>query len=124
MGRAPGTIKEVDATTAKRWMDSGEAVIVDVRRERIRARCYIPGTVSLPLDRLDRESMPGEAGDRLVFQCDVGVTSLAVARRVAIMGVDRRIFNLSGGIRAWSAAGLPTLGTGSFLHSLFSNRKR
>lgn len=124
MGRAPQTIKEVDAATAKRWMDSGEAVIVDVRRERIRARCYIPGTVSLPLDHLDPASIPGEAGSRLVFQCDVGVTSLAVARRVAIMGVDRRIFNLSGGIRAWSAAGLPTAGAGSFLRNLFSSRNR
>ncbi len=122
MGRKSTGIEEVDVETAKRWMDSGEAVIVDVRREGNRARRYIPGTVSMPLDTFDAASIPGSAGTRLVFQCDVGATSLAVARQVAAMGVDRRIFNLSGGIRAWSAAGFPTEGTGFSLGAFFFRR--
>lgn len=119
MSRKTGTIKEVDALTAKQWMDHGEAVIIDVRRERNRARRYIPGTVSVPLGTLDPAALPGKPGSRLVLQCDVGVTSLAIARRLATMGVDRRLFNLTGGIQAWSAAGLPTDGTGFSLRSLF-----
>jgi len=124
MGRRPLRIEEVDALTAKSWMDMGEAFIIDVRRQRGRARHYIPGTISMPLDELDPHSLPGEAGSRIIFQCDVGATSLAVARRVVAFGIDRRIFNLSGGIQAWSAAGLPTEGTGFSLRGLFSRSRR
>jgi len=124
VARKSARIEEVDVQTAKRWMERGEAVIVDVRRERNRTRRYIPGTVSMPLDAFDAGSIPGSAGSRLVFQCDVGVTSLAVARQVVAMGVDRRIFNLSGGIRAWSAAGFPTEGTGFSLAALLFRRNR
>ncbi len=98
-------VQEVDPSTAKKWVDSGEALIVDVREPDERAREWIEGSMPLPLESVGPGSMPAEDGRRIVFQCQSGRRSAVAAARVN-GAASRRVFNLTGGIQAWKKAGL------------------
>lgn len=44
-------LESIDANTLKTWLDSGEAVLVDVRDQGKYGAQRIPGAFHLPLDR-------------------------------------------------------------------------
>ena len=96
-----GPVKQISATELKAMLASGEPLeLVDVRTEDERAIACIDG--SRLLDReygdyilaLDRDTT-------LVFQCHHGIRSQAAADYFAGLGFER-LFNLRGGIDAWS----------------------
>ena len=95
------SIRQISATELKAMMDSGEPLdLVDVRTEHERALASIAGSKLLDDDRhqhllsLDRDTP-------IVFQCHHGMRSQAAAEYFARSGF-RNLFNLAGGIDAWS----------------------
>jgi rhodanese-related sulfurtransferase len=98
------TTAEVDPLTAKRWLDAGEAVLVDVREPALRAE-LIAGARSLP-DPRDVAALARSPRQRLVLYCEIGARSAHVGERLAAAGVAE-VYNLAGGIQAWKGAGLP-----------------
>lgn len=101
--------KTITAAEAARWIESGEALLIDVRSRREFAGEHIAAAHSLPLDTLPASlhAMKPPAGKKLIFQCLSGGRSAS-----ACAVVDRNFpesYNLAGGIAAWKAAGLPVV---------------
>lgn len=97
----PPKVRSITAPElAKRIAENAPMTIFDVRTADERAIAHIPGTVLLDakgkeiLDALDRSSI-------LVFQCHHGVRSAAAAQHALRMGFSN-VYNLEGGIDAWS----------------------
>lgn len=97
----PPKVRSITAPElAKRIAENAPMTVFDVRTEDERAIASIPGTVLLDakgkeiLDALDRSSI-------LVFQCHHGVRSAAAAQHALRMGFSN-VYNLEGGIDAWS----------------------
>jgi len=86
----------------KKWLDAGEAIeLLDVRTPGERAQASIPGSVLLTDEEAQRlASRPRDT--RLVFHCHHGGRAQAAAERFAAMGFER-VYNVEGGIDAWSA---------------------
>lgn len=92
------------------WLSAGQAVLVDVREPAEFAAGHIAYAVSAPLARtreiLGTMSLPAER--RVIFQCQKGGRGgqACVAVGVTAPG-GQAVYNLEGGIEAWTKAGLP-----------------
>lgn len=106
-----GEERRIAAAEARRRLQTGEAVLVDVREADEYRREHIAGALSLPLafvkDGLPKGLTAG--GRTVIFQCQKGGRGNAAC--VAV-GDDSDVRNLEGGIEAWKAAGLPVVGSG------------
>ncbi len=98
-------IHTVDAATLKRWMDAGEALVVDVREPAEHAAGKIDGATLLPLGTLTKSSLPCCDGKKLVFHCRSGKRSVSACEKLRAEDPDLEVYTLEGGISAWSAAG-------------------
>lgn len=103
-------IRNVDAHQVAAWLAGGEAVLIDVREPDEFKAHHIPRAFSVPLaslpEMMTRLRLP--QGTRVVFHCQKGgrgAQACAVAGQAA-----GNVYNLEGGIEAWSAAGLPVIG--------------
>ena len=97
----PPRVRQLDVKELKAWMDGGKPVTVfDVRTPEERATAQIVGTILLDdegkktLDQLEPDTV-------LVFQCHTGRRSQAAAEHALRMGF-KEVYNLAGGIDAWS----------------------
>lgn len=95
-------VEQLQATELKALLDSGEPLhLIDVRTPEERDLAYIEG--SRLLDRAYGDYILGLPKDtRLVFQCHHGIRSQAAAEYCVWQGFTR-VYNLVGGIDAWSA---------------------
>ncbi len=96
----PPRVKALSATELKAMLDLGEVILFDVRPESERALARIAAARALDaagqayLLALDR-------GTPVAFHCHHGVRSLEAARE--LLGENfRNVYNLKGGIDAWS----------------------
>lgn len=102
----------VSSREAARWLSSGEAILIDVREPNEFKAEHIAGATSMPLG-----SVPGRfaqmripAGRKVIFQCLRGGRSAQACRMVTQAAGPHPLYNLTGGIAAWKAAGLPVTG--------------
>lgn len=102
----PHGIRAIDAQTARRWLEAGEAELVDVREPDEHARERIPGARLVPLSRFDAAAARPAQARKLVLHCRSGHRSADAASRMA--GDVTEVYSLSGGIEAWRAAGCAT----------------
>lgn len=97
---------DVEPALVKKWVESGEAVLIDVREDFEHASEHIAGAELHPLSKFDaaalRERYPGK---RMVFHCRSGKRSADAAGRYCTGG---EAFHVAGGILGWKAAGLAT----------------
>lgn len=107
-------LKTVDAATLKRWLDSGEAVLVDVREPAEHAAESIAEAKPIPLASLSKAALPACAGKKLVLHCQKGARGGAACQKLLADDPDMELYNLSGGIEAWRQAGLTVETSGSF----------
>jgi rhodanese-related sulfurtransferase len=85
---------------------SGELDVLDVREPGEWSSGHLPGARHVPLDRL-RSSVKAELPrDGVIFVCAAGVRSQTAARLAEAHGL-KKLYNLSGGTRSWTVAGLP-----------------
>lgn len=110
MSTSPIEVGQITATALKARLDRGERIaVLDVREPVEREHCSIPLPVTardlfIPMGELPArlESLKEEAATALVVvYCHLGVRSLQAARWLARQGVAD-LFNLEGGIDAWS----------------------
>lgn len=97
----PPRVREVDAQTVAKWREKGEPFeFIDVRTPEERQTAAIPGTVLLTAEEMARlEGLPKDT--LMVFTCHHGSRSLQAAQELVSRGF-RRVYNLRGGIDAWS----------------------
>lgn len=92
---------------AKALIDSGQAILVDIREPNEHARERIDGASLAPLSRFSAGDTIAPAGDkRVIFHCQSGMRTQTNARRLA-GACAREAYVLAGGLNAWRAAGLP-----------------
>lgn len=98
---APAPIQQMSAAELKALLDSGESFeLLDVRTPAERAIARIEGARLLD-QALHDELMEKDRHTPLVFQCHHGMRSQAAAEYFQRAGF-RRLYNLQGGIEAWS----------------------
>lgn len=107
-------IKTVDAITLKRWLDSGEAVVVDVREPAEYESENIPGAKLIPLGKISKQLLPDTTGKKLVVHCRSGKRAGSACEKLLAEDPNLEIYNLEGGISAWSEAGLEVKSSGKF----------
>lgn len=105
----PGPISSVDVTTAaERLQGPAEPrpLLVDVRERNEFATLRVDGAVLMPLSSFadTYEQLPRDRP--LLMLCAAGKRSLAAADHLARQGFAD-VTNVTGGITAWRAAGLP-----------------
>jgi len=100
----------LDVTPAEvaRLLSDRQILLVDVREPHEFAAERIPGAVLCPLSTFDAHSLPAESAVRIVFQCGSGKRS-AMAARARLTAGAASAAHLTGGIAAWTAAGLATI---------------
>ncbi len=94
-------------TDIKSWVDAGTAVLIDVREDQELMEARIPGAIHLPLSRFDPQALPAVDGKRVAFLCAHGIRSQQVGAYLVANGLLDEAYNVTGGIAAWAAAGLP-----------------
>ncbi|MEC8455420.1 MAG: rhodanese-like domain-containing protein [Pseudomonadota bacterium] len=102
---APVTVEEAAA-----WLQSGEAVLIDVREADEFAAARIDGAILAPLSAMPAawQALDLPADRKIVVMCLKGGRSHQVCAYVGPTGPEGQpLFNLTGGIQAWAAAGLP-----------------
>ncbi len=102
------TVENISPVTLKKWLEAGNAVIVDVREQREYDAEHVEGASLVPLGQLRRATLPDHAGRKLVIMCRMGGRGQAACHRLrAEMSAHETIYHLEGGILGWKRAGLP-----------------
>lgn len=101
-------IETIDVDDAARRLDASEIVLVDVREPDEWRHGHIPGARHIPLATLPGaiEALAGH-GMPIAFICGSGHRSRIACATVRSHHLEAAL-NVSGGIRAWQRAGLPT----------------
>lgn len=87
-------------------LESGEAVLIDIRETDEHAREHILGARLAPLSAIDAHDFDRDHAKIAVFHCKSGMRTQANAARLLAKGFRDARF-LEGGLEAWKAAGLP-----------------
>ena len=99
-------VKSVSPATLKSWLDSGKAIVIDVREPREYAAGHIEGSELVPLNSLHPDALPEHKGKNLVMLCRGGNRSKFACLKLN-GAVSAEVYNLEGGIQGWKREGLP-----------------
>ena len=91
-------------------LDSGEAVVVDVREPYEREAGHIDGTRHIELERLSSQAETLPKDQKIVFHFRLCARSAMAAQAFRASGYDA--WSMAGGLVAWDEAGLPVDGGG------------
>lgn len=100
------TLKPISATELKQMLDTGDAILVDIREPNEHAQESIAGAVLAPLSCFDPQTVDAGRDKIAVFHCKTGMRTQNNARALAACGFTDSYF-LAGGIEAWKKAGYP-----------------
>lgn len=98
-------VSELDPARVAQLLERGEVQLVDVREQYEWDAGRIPGARHVELERLAGRAAEIERDRPVVFQCRLGIRSAMATAAFRAAGWDA--YNLAGGIKAWSEAGLP-----------------
>jgi len=100
----------VDIETARDWIESGKAVVVDVREQHEYDAGHIKGAILRPLSTWDPDELPPVPdGKHLLLHCRSANRCGVAAANLLENGYDGHINRLAGGMLAWQAAGAPVV---------------
>jgi len=102
-------MKRLNPQQASEHIALAGADVIDVREPHEWLDGHVPGARLVPLAELRLHPAAYLTRDNVVFVCAAGVRSEAAARLALQHGLTQ-VYNLSGGTRAWSKAGLPLEG--------------
>lgn len=93
-------------------LDSGEAVLIDVRNSSAYAEKHVSNAINVPLADLsesthDPAALPQDKNKPIITVCSMGKTSLTAALVLKSLGYTN-VKSLNGGITAWMSEGYPT----------------
>jgi rhodanese-related sulfurtransferase len=94
---------------AQKLLESGKAILIDIREAEEFAREHIRGARHVPLSALDRHDFDRERADgkAAIFQCQSGRRTEMNRERLIALGFQQA-YVIEGGLNAWRAAGLPS----------------
>ena len=101
-------LHDLSASEVNQLLSTHKAELIDVREPPEFEAERIPGALLFPLSGFDAAALPKDPGKRLILQCGTGKRSAMAAQRLFAAGY-REVSHLSGGIKAWKEAGLPTI---------------
>jgi rhodanese-related sulfurtransferase len=96
----------LDNLGATRLINDTGAVVLDVRPAAEFDTGHLPGARNIPVTEFDKRAGEVPAGKPVIVCCASGANSARVAASLRKAG-RQDVFNLSGGLRAWSQGGLP-----------------
>jgi rhodanese-related sulfurtransferase len=100
----------VDVDTARRWVEQGQAVVVDVREPHEYESGHIEGAILRPLSTWDPDELPPvPEGKHLLLHCRSANRCGVAAQNLIENGYEGPINRLAGGMLAWQAAGAPVV---------------
>ena len=92
----------ISALELKTRLDSGDKIVLlDVRETFEWDIARIPGSKLIPLGELASRMSELDSADEMVLICKIGPRSATAIRELQKAGFSK-LFNLEGGIRAWS----------------------
>lgn len=106
MTAAACVLPKIDAQDAKRRLDGGGAILIDIRETDEYAREHIIGARLAPLSAIDRHDFDRDHAKAAIFHCRSGNRTEVNATRLIAKGFAES-YVLDGGIEAWKKAGLP-----------------
>ena len=98
------SVPEITAIQASEAIAAG-ATILDVREIEEFEAGHILGAISLPLSKIGEEHQKIKATGTLIVNCRSGARSARATTFLRSLGIDA--INLTGGVIAWTHAGLP-----------------
>jgi hydroxyacylglutathione hydrolase/adenylyltransferase/sulfurtransferase len=101
---------EVTPQRTKELLDSGEALVIDVREPYERDAGHIEGTRHIELERLSAQAESLPKDQPIVFHCRLGARSAMAAQAFKAAGFDA--WSMAGGLERWHEEGLPVDGGG------------
>jgi rhodanese-related sulfurtransferase len=109
VAEAKRNITETSPADAAAKLNSGEAVIVDVRDKDEWDEGHIPGALHMSRGtiELDIEEKVPDTDSMIICHCGGGGRSALAAESLQKMGY-KNVRSMAGGFKAWKAAGLPT----------------
>jgi len=99
-------IKAIDPATLRQWLTQGHARLIDVREPAEHRACRIPEACNIPLAQVSASGLPQGDG-AIVIHCLKGGRGSAACETLVREDPNLEVYNLTGGIAAWDAAGLP-----------------
>lgn len=102
----PAILHPLSPADVRRRLESGQAVLVDIREADEFARTHIPGALSQPLSAWERAHLAIDPAADVIFTCRSGMRTAGACDRLAAR-VSGDTFVLDGGLDAWARAGLP-----------------
>ena len=108
VAEAKRNITETSPADAAAKLNSGEAVIVDVRDKDEWDEGHIPGAMHMSRGtiELDIEEKVPDTNAMIICHCGGGGRSALAAESLQKMGY-KNVRSMAGGFKAWKAAGLP-----------------
>jgi phage shock protein E len=102
-------VTEISPQDAASKLNSGDAVVVDVRDKDVWDEGHIPGAMHLSRGtiELDIEEKVPDLNAMLICHCGGGGRGALATESLQKMGY-KNVRNMTGGLKAWKAAGLPT----------------
>ncbi len=99
------SVKEITPKQAKELLESGEAVLLDVRTKEEYGEKHVEGSINIPLNELEARihELKGKKVIILCF-CRSGNRSSVACEMLRAHGFSN-IYNVKGGIIAWEKAG-------------------
>lgn len=103
-------VPEIDAHTAKMWLDNQEAVLVDVRELNEYEDARIANATLIPLGTITVDKLPIlKDGQKIVVNCARGARSFKAIQLIKLESPELPLYNLTGGIVEWMQLGLPVI---------------
>ena len=99
-------INNIDPKTAADWIDSGEAVLIDVREAGEHAAERIANAELLPLSAFRIDAVPQD--QRVIVHCAGGKRAAQAVGFLQVSG-HKDVHNMEGGIMGWKRAGFATV---------------
>lgn len=116
VAEAKANVENVDPDAVEREVQSGDAVLVDIRdTPELEADGRIPGSVHVPRGMLEFRADPTspyhegslDPSKRVILHCASGGRSALAAQTLKDMGYED-VAHMDGGIKAWKDAGKST----------------
>lgn len=103
-------LQPISPRDAAGLLESGHALLVDVREAGEFAARHIPAALSRPLSLPDSGPLLCGPDLQLIFTCQTGRRTAANAQRLAALVPQGQGLVLEGGVDGWARAGLPVAG--------------
>lgn len=101
-------LNKIDPLQAKALLDSGAAVLIDIRESDEFAREHVPGARHVPLSTFDAADFQNESVKTAIFHCASGARTAEAAPRILGTAFSE-VWQLDRGLAGWKKAGLRTV---------------